>query len=182
MRKPRLFASPPRPRSPRSLSRPEKLISVVSCATTTRRPRQACAVRAAASSKIAGALTRSDPRKRCAAISAARSAPNWRGAREPELVISSSIRSNLRTIRMSPQNPAILASRFRKALESRCIQTIKPRSTRLCECRRPPPREGIRLRSLSFSQGHPSQRIRVRGVKRRWPPRLGLRLSASSGW
>ena len=29
------------------LSRPAKLISVVSCATTTRRPRQACAVRRA---------------------------------------------------------------------------------------------------------------------------------------
>src|SRR5580700_980909 len=110
MRKPRLFASPPRPRSPRSLSRPEKLISLVSCATTTRRPRHACAVRAAASSKIACAFTRCELRKRCAATSAARSAPNLRGEREPELVISSSIRSNRRTIRMSPQNPAMPAS------------------------------------------------------------------------
>src|SRR5271169_4169915 len=133
MKKPRLVPSPPRPSPRRPLSHPEKLISVVSCATTTRRPRQARAVRSAASSKIACGVTRSEPRNRWAPTSAARSAPNFRTTSEPDFVTSSSIFSNRRETRISPQKPTpIMASpNTDEALESK---SSFPRQRKRLKC------------------------------------------------
>jgi hypothetical protein len=137
MKKPRLVPSPPGP-SFRPLSRPAKLISVVSCAATTRRPRQACAVRWAASSVIACGVACSDPRKRWVAISPARSPPNLRTTSVPEPAMSSRIRSNRRETRISPQKPApINAPENRTGVESEALIIRQSKTTRLCERRSP---------------------------------------------
>ena len=90
---------------------PGKIDLVVSCATTTRRPRQACAVRWAASSVIARGVACSDPRKRWAAISPARSPPklaNHQRARTGDVLedpLKSTRNSNIATETSAHQRP-----------------------------------------------------------------------------
>jgi hypothetical protein len=89
MKKPAETPSPAAP-SPRRLAvRPAKLISVVSCATTMRRPAVADCVRPARVASISWQVTDGADRKRWIASSPARVAPSLRITSEPVAVTRS---------------------------------------------------------------------------------------------
>ena len=84
MKKPSALPSPAGPSPLRLRSAPEKLISVVSCTASTRRPAAALMVRSAAVAMMASCVTLALSRKRCVATSPARSPPILRTISEPD--------------------------------------------------------------------------------------------------
>ena len=104
-KKPGVFPSPAGPRPLRPRDRPLKLISVVSWAATIRRPQDDATVRLAAEFKISCGVTCGESRKRCTAISPARSPPTWRKTNDPVSTTRSNKVAPARSRRTSPKKP-----------------------------------------------------------------------------
>src|ERR1700730_6136678 len=110
---PGVLPSPPGPRPLRPAQR-AKLISLVSCAHTTRRPAQARTVRMLDASMIVSTLKRGDDSRRCTATSPDRVPPMVLSTNDPV----ETIRSNSSTLRASTRGSPRPSSSIQKPQSS----------------------------------------------------------------